>query len=211
MEITLQMDHEDRDAVLADLHFCFGVVAMESNDFAASRAHKEKSFALVSRICEELGVEDERLAVAYSERGIARVQDGRRLDDAVADIQASVRIMRELDAEYVPHSREANLAWALLAQGRPADADRLLRRSLAARTAALGEDDGESARTGLLLNAAAATQAALGDDPGASHEYRRRAWQHLVQTVGKRDSCTARVAHKLAEELLCMKRPDEAL
>ncbi|OAR01184.1 hypothetical protein LLEC1_03858 [Akanthomyces lecanii] len=159
-QVLRQIDHADKDAVLADLHFCFGVVAMESNDFAASRTHKDKSFAIVSRICEDLGVEDERLSVAYSERGIAHIQDG-RLDEGIADIAASIRIMEVLDDEYVPASREANMAWALMAQGKLEDADALLEESLQARYAELGEDEQEIAGTGLLLSATAALRSRL--------------------------------------------------
>ncbi len=182
---------------------------MESNDFAASRTHKEKSFAIVSQICEDLGIQDERLSVAHGERGIAHIQDG-RLDEGIADIAASIRIMKELDAEYVPHSREANMAWALLLQGKLDDADALLAESLTTRQAALGEDDGESARTGLLLNVTAALRAMQGD-ADESCKYHERAWKHLRKTLGKRDSCTARVAHNFAEHLLREGRVEDAV
>lgn len=195
--------------MLADIHFCFGVVAMESNDFTASRTHKDKSFAIVSRVCQDLGVEDERLSVAYGERGIAHIQDG-RLDEGIADVATSIRIIKAVAAEYVPHAREANLTWALLAQGRLDDADALLAESLAARQAALGENDGESAGTGLLLNATAALRAAQGN-VDESYRCRERAWNHLRKTLGKRDSCTARAAHNFAEHLLREGRVEDAM
>lgn len=182
---------------------------MESNDFDVSRKRKEDSFNLVAEICDDLGVEDERLALAYSERGISRIQD-RRYKEGIADIETSIRIMKDLDSKYVPHSREANIAWALMGQGKLNECDELLAESLALREGALGRDHAESPRTGLILNAIAALRAAQGD-LDESHTYHQRAWIHLRSTVGVQDPCTGRVAHKLAEHLLRVQRADEAL
>ncbi|EGX89005.1 tetratricopeptide repeat domain containing protein [Cordyceps militaris CM01] len=203
MHIGLATEHPDAAAFVADVRFCLGVVAMESNDFGVSRTHKDKSFAIVAGLCAGgPDADDERLALAYAERGVSRLQDA-RYDEAVADTQAAIRIMRRLR---VPHGApEANLAWALLAQRRLAECEALLDESLAAAA-----HDGEGTGLGLLLSAAAALRAAQGDaeESGACL---RGAWEHLCGVVGKRDPCTARVAHKLAEHLLRRSEPEEAL
>lgn len=51
--------HADQEALLADIHFCLGAIAMDASDFDASRDHKEYSLDLVSKICKELGTADE--------------------------------------------------------------------------------------------------------------------------------------------------------
>ncbi|KAJ3497957.1 hypothetical protein NLG97_g1500 [Lecanicillium saksenae] len=208
-DIALKSDHPDKNATRCDIRHCLGVLAMESNDMDASRLHKEQSFEIAREICEELGVEDERLSLAYAERAIARIQD-QQYDDGIADIQASIRIAKQLNRNYVPQTREANMGWALMGQGKLDECDQLLTESLAAREGALGRDDTESARTGLILAAIAALRAAQGD-ADESHTFYQRAWNQLRSTVGVRDSCTGRVAHKLAEHLLRVRRADEAL
>ncbi|XWX00546.1 hypothetical protein V2A60_008566 [Cordyceps javanica] len=212
--------HKDADAVIADACFCFGVVAMESNDFGNSRAYRERSFDMVEEICAALGgVQDERLSVAYAERGVSRIQDGLP-EEGVADMAASIRIMEQLHSSgggggggaYVPGAREANMAWGLLAQGLLEECDVLLANSLSARQKLRdggAGDDGESTATGLLLNAVAALRAAQGDTDD-SFLHHKMAFEHLCGVVGVRDPCTARVAHKLAEHYLRMRRPEEA-
>ncbi|KAJ5715180.1 uncharacterized protein N7483_012361 [Penicillium malachiteum] len=44
-------------------------IAMDASDFETSRIYKENSMDLVSKICKSLGTEDERLYLAYAERG----------------------------------------------------------------------------------------------------------------------------------------------
>ncbi|OAA52886.1 tetratricopeptide repeat domain containing protein [Cordyceps fumosorosea ARSEF 2679] len=210
MEIGLKTEHPDQQAFIADVHFCLGVVAMESNDFAVSRINKEKFFDAVSQVCTALGVEDERLAVAYAERGISRVQDA-QYDEAVADLGASIRIMRRLrGGAYVPQVAEANMAWALIAKNQLEEAGALLAESLEARRERLGEHDVEGTATGQLLAAMAALRAVQGDLDG-SHALHQQAWEHLRKVVGTRDPCTARVTHQLAEHLLSQRQTEEAL
>lgn len=200
--------HTDRDAILADLYFCLGAIAMDANDFETSRMHKEKSFDLVFSICKELGVEDERLYLAYAERGISRTQD-QRYAEGEADMKEALRLRKSF-GNYIPRSGEANLGWALLAQGKYEECDELLLESLALREAALGKDDRESARTGLLLYLVGNLRAKQGkwDE---SFEYHQRAWEHIRETVGERDSYTARAAYKVAEHLLREGRLEEAM
>ncbi|KAB8251448.1 hypothetical protein BDV35DRAFT_388020 [Aspergillus flavus] len=59
--------HPDRDSLLADIYFCLGSIAMDTNDFNGSRIFKELSLDLVSSICNELGTVGERLYLAYEE------------------------------------------------------------------------------------------------------------------------------------------------
>ncbi|KAK2825694.1 hypothetical protein FQN49_007458, partial [Arthroderma sp. PD_2] len=134
--------HADRDSLLADIHFCLGAIAMDSSNFDASRIHKERSLDLVCKICNELGTSDERLYLAYAERGISRIQD-RRYEEGEADIKEALRVRKAL-GNYIPRSGEANLSWALLAQGKLEECNTLLLDSLAGREKALGKDDRES-------------------------------------------------------------------
>lgn len=181
---------------------------MDASEFDTSRIHKERSFHLVSRICNELGTADERLYLAYAERGISRIQD-KRYADGEADLKEALRIRKAL-GNYIPQSGEANLSWALLAQGRLEECNTLLLDSLAGREKALGKDDRESVRTGLILYA-------LGNLRAAQHQwdesfaYHQRAWHHMRATVGERDFYTANVSHKIAEHLIRTGRNEEAM
>lgn len=111
---------------------------------------------------------------------------------------------------YIARSGEANLSWALLAQGKLEECNTLLLDSLAGREKALGKDDRESVRTGLILYA-------LGNLRTAQHQwdesfaYHQRAWHHMRATVGERDFYTANVSHKIAKHLIRTGRNEEAM
>ncbi|KAK1751457.1 hypothetical protein QBC47DRAFT_391863 [Echria macrotheca] len=200
--------HPDRDAILADIYFCLGSVAMDSNNFNTSRVYKEQSLELVSKICKELGVEDERLSFAYLELGIARTQDG-RYEEGEAAFKTGLRIQRAL-GDHLPRSREANLSYALMGQGKLDECNTLLLDSLAGREKVLGKDDTESARTGLILYALGNLRAVQGrwDE---SLEFHQRAWRHMRRTVGDRDLYTAIVVHKIAMHLFRLGKTEEAI
>ncbi|KAK2811685.1 hypothetical protein FQN50_002031 [Emmonsiellopsis sp. PD_5] len=194
--------------VLADIHFYLGSIAMDTNDFDTSRIHKEHSFDLVSKICEQLETRDERLYLAYAERGISRIQD-RRYQEGESDLKEALQIRKDL-GNYIPRSGEANLAWGLLAQGKLEECNTLLLDSLAGREKALGKDDRESARTGLILYVLGNLRAAQ-NQLDESFEYHQRAWRHMRETVGERDFYTANVAHKMAEHMIRTGRYEEAI
>lgn len=200
--------HADRDSLLADIYFCLGSIAMDASDFETSRIHKENSLDLVSRICKELGTEDERLYLAYAERGISRIQD-KRYEEGEADLKEALR-MRKALGNYIPRSGEANLSWALLAQSKLEECDTLLLDSLAGREKALGKNDKESVRTGLILYALGNLRAAQNRWHD-SFEYHQRAWHHMLATVGERDFYTANVAHKVAEHLIRLGQYESAI
>ncbi|OQD75303.1 hypothetical protein PENDEC_c007G00972 [Penicillium decumbens] len=200
--------HADRDSLLADIYFCLGSIAMDASDFETSRIHKENSLDLVSKICKDLGTEDERLYLAYAERGISRIQD-KRYEEGEADLKEALR-MRKALGNYIPRSGEANLSWALLAQGKFEECDMLLLDSLAGREKALGKNDKESVRTGLILYALGNLRAAQ-NRWGDSFEYHQRAWHHMLATVGERDFYTANVAHKVAEHFIRLRQYENAI
>lgn len=181
---------------------------MDASDFDKSRVYKELSFALVSKICRELGTADERLCLAYAERGISRIQD-KRYEEGEADLKEAVRIRKAL-GNYVPRSREVNLGWSLLAQGKLEECDKLLSETLAGRERALGKDDRESVRTGLVLYALGNLRAAQ-NRLDESFEYHQRAMRHMRATVGERDCYTANVSHKIAEHLNRLGRNEESM
>jgi tetratricopeptide (TPR) repeat protein len=181
---------------------------MDASDFDTSRIYKERSLDLVSRICNELGTTDERLYLAYAERGISRIQD-RRYEEGEVDLKKALRIRKAL-GNYIPRSGEANLSWALLAQGKLEECNTLLLDSLASREKALGKDDRESVRTGLILYALGNLRAAQ-NQLDESFQYHQRAWSHMRATVGERDFYTANVAHKIAEHLFRLGRNEEAM
>lgn len=118
--------------------------------------------------------------------------------------------MRKALGNYIPRSGEANLSWALLAQGKLEECDMLLVDSLAGREKALGKNDKESVRTGLILYALGNLRAAQNrwDE---SFEYHQRAWRHMLATVGERDFYTANVAHKVAEHLIRLGQYESAI
>ncbi|PLB49703.1 tetratricopeptide repeat domain-containing protein [Aspergillus steynii IBT 23096] len=200
--------HPDRDSVLADIYFCLGSISMDTSDFNASRIYKERSLDLVANICQTLGTADERLYLAYAERGISRIQD-KRYEEGEADIKEALRIRKAL-GNYIPRSGEANLSWALLAQGKLNECNALLMESLAGREKALGKDDRDSVRTGLILYVLGNLRAAQ-DQWDESFSYHQRAWSHMRATVGDRDFYTATVAHKIAQHLVRLGRSEEAI
>ncbi|RDW79835.1 hypothetical protein BP6252_04473 [Coleophoma cylindrospora] len=200
--------HTDRDSLLADIYFCLGAIAMDASDFDTSRVYKERSLDLVSKICNELGTADERLYLAYAERGISRIQD-RRYEEGEADLKEALR-MRKALGNYIPRSGEANLSWALLGQGKLEECNTLLLDSLAGREKALGKDDRESVRTGLILYALGNLRA-VQNHWDESFEYHQRAWRHMRATVGERDFYAANVVHKIAEHLSRSGQTEEAI
>ncbi|KAJ6188767.1 hypothetical protein N7519_003675 [Penicillium mononematosum] len=200
--------HPDRDSLLADIHFCLGSIAMDTSDFDTSRVHKERSFHLVSQICKELGTADDRLYLAYAERGISRIQD-RRYEEGEADLKEALRIRKAL-GNYIPRSGEANLSWALLLQGKLEECNTLLLDSLAGREKALGKNDREDVRTGLILYALGNLRAAQ-NQWDESFQYHQRAWHHMRETVGERDFYTANITHKIAEHLIRSGHNEEAM
>lgn len=181
---------------------------MDASDFDASRDHKEHSLDLVSKICKELGTEDERLYLAYAELGISRIQD-KRYEEGEAHLKEAIRIRKAL-GNYIPRSGEANLSWALLAQGKLEECNTLLLDSLAGREKALGKDDRESVRTGLILYALGNLRAAQ-HEWDESFEYHQRALNHMLATVGEKDFYTANISHKVAEHFIRLHRNEEAM
>lgn len=200
--------HPDRDSLLADIHFCLGAIAMDASDFDTSRINKECSFNLVSKICKELGVADDRLYLAYAEREISRIQD-KQYEEGEADLKEALRIRKDLQ-NYIPRSGEANMSWALLFQGKLEECNTLLLDSLAGREKALGGNDREDVRTGLILHAIGNLRA-VQRQWEESFSYHRRAWHHMRETVGERDFYTANVAHKIAEHLIRLDHREEAM
>lgn len=181
---------------------------MDSSDFDASRDHKEHFLDLVSKICKELGTVDERLYLAYPELGISRIQDN-RYEEGEDHLKEALRIRKAL-GNYIPRSGEANLSWSLLAQGKLEECNALFLDSLGGREKALGKDDRESVRTGLVLYALGNLRAAQ-DNWDESFEYHQRALRHMLATVGEKDFYTANVSHKVAEHFICLHRNEEAM
>lgn len=113
------------NAVLGDVHFAIGSLAMDTGDFDASRDHKQMSFNFITSICEGNNTKDMRLYLAYAEYGNAHVQDG---DLALGEmlLKKAIRI-RVAAGETTPRSGDANLALCLIAQsnalGRSDDPD----------------------------------------------------------------------------------------
>lgn len=75
---------------------------------------------------------------------------------------------------------------------------------------ALGKNDRESFRTGLILYALGSLRA-VQDRWDESFQYHERAWQHMRATVGERDFYTATITHKIAEHLIRSDRKEEAM
>lgn len=168
---------------------------MDANDFDTSRIHKESSFNLVSKICEELKIEDERLYLAYAERGISRIQN-KMYEEAEADLKEALRISKGL-GNYIPGSGAANLGWALLKQGKLEECNTLLLDSLKGRENALGKDDRQSVQTGLILYALGSLRNAQ-NQPEEGGEYYQRAWDRMRLTVGESHFYTVNASCTLA-------------
>ena len=138
------MIHPDKDELLSNIYFCLGAIAADTNNHEASRRYKELSFDLQYKISLDIGKSGERLALAYSERSISRIQDG-RLDEGIHDLKREKEI-RVAMRTYVPLSREANLGLAYLLQGNLDKCEALLMDSLETRQKVLGKNDKESFR-----------------------------------------------------------------
>ncbi|GAB1210700.1 hypothetical protein APSETT445_009496 [Aspergillus pseudonomiae] len=168
----------------------------------------ETARGICESIFKELGTADERLYLAYAERGISRIQDG-RYKEGEANLKKALQIHKDL-GNYVPRSGEANLSWALLAQGKLEECNTLLLDSLAGREKALGKNDRESVRTGLILSVLGNLRAAQSQ-LDESLEFHHRALDHMRATVGDKDFYTANVAHKVAEHFARLGRCKEAM
>jgi hypothetical protein len=97
-----------------------------------------------------------------------------------------------------------------MAQGKFEECNTLLLESLAGREKALGKDNRESVRTGLIFYALGNLRAAQ-NQWDESYKYHQRAWHHMHATVGERDFYTANVGHKIAEHLIRLGRSEEAM
>lgn len=181
---------------------------MEASDFDTSRIRKECSFNLAFKICNELGTADDRLYLAYAERGISRIQD-KRYEEGEVDLKEALRIRKALP-NYIPRSGEANLSWALLAQTKFEECNTLLLDSLAGREKALGKKHRESVRTGLILYALGSLLA-VQNRWSESFEYHQIAWRQMRATVGEKYFYTANATHKISEHLGRLCRHKDAM
>ncbi|KAM3483494.1 hypothetical protein MY8738_003037 [Beauveria namnaoensis] len=209
--LELFIDHEER-TILYETKFDSSLVTYRHSlssvwAFEKLKPQTRKLLELISFLDPDIIGED-LLMSAFAKRGIARTQD-RRYEEGEADLKEALRIRKSL-GNYIPRSGEANLSWALLAQGKLEECNALLLDSLAGREKALGKEDRESVRTGLILYALGNLRAAQ-KEWGESFEYHRRAWRHMCATVGEKDFYTANVAHKLAEHLNRAGQRDEAI
>jgi uncharacterized protein HemY len=112
--------------------------------------------------------------------------------------------MRKALGNYIPRSGEVNLSWGLLAQGK------LEECSLAGREKALGKNNRESVRTGLILYTLGNLHAAQ-NQWDENFEYHQKALSHMRAAVGDRDFYTANATHKIAEHLIRSGRSAEAM
>ncbi|KAH7323575.1 tetratricopeptide repeat domain-containing protein [Rhexocercosporidium sp. MPI-PUGE-AT-0058] len=208
MDICENAEHPDKDSLLSNIHFCLGAIAADTNIHEISRQHKEKSFDIQYRISQSLGTVDERLALAYSERSISRIQDG-RVEEGIADLKREKEIRLSLGV-YVPLSREANLGLAYMLQGELALCETLLVESLGTREKIFGKNDKESFRTGRILYALGNLRFLQGkfDESYACHQ---QAWEQFRSTIGDRNHRTADVAHRIAEHLIRLQRHEDAV
>lgn len=218
--------HPERLSLLADIHFCLGSLAMDTNDFENSRIHKEASFDITYGICHPLIKEsvsddlpevprmiraDERLVLAYTEMGVARVQEG-RLKEGEAFLNEARRVKKEL-RDTVPGETEVYLGYALIEMGRADDAQTLLTESLEAWEKSAGEKAKDFPRTGLFLRALGNVYAAMGDWD-ESFSYHKKALRFMVgmpEPGGQIDLYTASIAYKVAEHHLRQGEYEEAL
>jgi len=137
-------DHPDRDSLLVNIYFFLGQISTDINDHMACRKYMEKSWEIQRKISDSLGTVDERLALAYAERAVTRIQDG-RYEEGIADLKTE-RQIRESLGTYVPQSREANLALAYIKVGMLDEADQLLQESLKTRERIYGKNDKDAMR-----------------------------------------------------------------
>ncbi|KAE8150033.1 tetratricopeptide repeat domain-containing protein [Aspergillus avenaceus] len=207
--ICRDLEGDDRDAILSDIHFCLGAIAADTNNHETSRLHKEESFRLQKSISDSLGTVDDRLALCYSELAISRIQDG-RLEEGVAALLREKEIRISLGT-YVPLSREANLGLVYMLQGKLDAAEFILRESLITRERLYGKNDKESFRTGRIFYALGNLRSLQGRDNEA-YSCHKQAYQQFRDTIGiHHHHRTADVGHKVAEHLIRFGKHDEAI
>jgi tetratricopeptide (TPR) repeat protein len=141
-------DHPDRDCLLGNIYHILGTASYEMNDKDESRRCMEKSLELQRKVCDEEGIVDERLAMAYAERGLTKMQDG-KYEECITDYEKD-REIRESLGTYFPTSKEGNLASAYMALGRLDEADRVLSPAIEKRVERYGELGKESFRFAVL-------------------------------------------------------------
>ncbi|PON30776.1 tetratricopeptide repeat domain-containing protein [Trichoderma gamsii] len=127
---------------------------------------------------------------------LIRSSQDKRYEEGEAHLKKALRIRKAL-GNYIPRSGEANLSWSLVAQGKLEECNTLLWDSLAGRGKALGKDDREPVRTGLILYSLGNLRAAQ-DKWDESFEYHQRALRHMLATVGEKDFYTAQSPTRLS-------------
>lgn len=202
------IDHPDRDCLLGNMYHILGTVHYETNDINRSRECMEKSLELQRKVCEEDGIVDERLAMAYAERGLTKMQDG-HYEECIADYERD-REIRESLGTYAPTSKEGNLASAYMALGNLEKADQVLTEAIRRRTELYGEMDKESHRAGWLAYALGKLRKLQGryDESLAAHQ---QALTCFRLTIGDNHPRAALVRHKIAEHLIRLERYEEAI
>ena len=138
------IDHPDRDGLLGNIYHILSTASYEMNDKDEGRRCMERSLELQLKVCKEEGIVDERLAMAYAERGLTRMQDG-RYEECIADYRKD-REIRESLVTYFPTSKEGNLASAYMALGRLDEANEILTPAIENRVYRYGELGKESFR-----------------------------------------------------------------
>jgi Flp pilus assembly protein TadD len=112
--------------VLGSIHYCLGLIYADTNEFQLARKHKEAHLAMQKSVCESVGPDyvDVRLGNAYTEMGIALVQDG-QLDEAIEFFRREMEIRKKVGITHL-QSRDANYAMALMLRGELEVAEKVL-------------------------------------------------------------------------------------
>ncbi|KAH3953529.1 hypothetical protein HBH53_029800 [Parastagonospora nodorum] len=188
--------HPDRDCLLGNIYHTLGQVNYENNNVDESRDCMEKSLELQRKVCEEDGIVDERLAMAYAERGLTKMQHG-LYEEGIADYEKD-REIRESLGTYAPTSKEGNLASAYMALGKLDRADHILTEAITRRIELYGERDKESFRAGWLAYTLGRLRNLQGryDESLAAHH---QALSCFRDTIGDTHPKAALVRHKIAE------------
>jgi tetratricopeptide (TPR) repeat protein len=144
MGICRTTEHPERDSVIGDLYLFLGNICHYNNEKEKAHEYMHQSFAIQKKISDSLRSVDDRLALAYSEQGIAFINEG-RYEEGIENLKTQ-RTIRESYGPYIPQARDASLAYAYLKLGKLNECEMLLEESLRVREEFFGKGGDDSLR-----------------------------------------------------------------
>jgi tetratricopeptide (TPR) repeat protein len=136
---------EDVRRLLIDIHYCRGSEASESNQPQLCLEQFSSHLKLCQQVVSETGMDNEALASAYNEVGVAYMMN-KKYGEGMRAFHKSIDIYKSLEhfTTAMTAFPLANLGLSLWLQGRCDEAAEVLHKALLDRAETFGHDDKES-------------------------------------------------------------------